>query len=231
MNGIITTIQNLVEVIKSWALNVGKLFFSDDPEEVTMKMLDENTNEPVDKPVKNLAMIKQEFEAWKNGIEKRIGYTLTQTGFTKNTIPITDFSLDSTGLDPNEIDPTVKLDAFRFSEEGNALTVAQGETATFGVKLLAMFCRQSVTDGLYDISFGGEAIVVCDGGGNVTVVQNKLEAGRIAILVETDAETGAHVLKPYLWPGFANGSPDIDAYIPRYSTGTVQVVSRFTEVL
>lgn len=68
MNGIITTIQNLVEVIKSWALNVGKLFFSDDPEEVTMKMLDENTNAPVDKPVKNLAMIKQEFEEWKDSI-------------------------------------------------------------------------------------------------------------------------------------------------------------------
>lgn len=65
MNGIITMIQNLVTVVKSWALNVEKLFFSDDPEEVTMKMLDENTNEPVDKPVKNLAMIKSEFEEWK----------------------------------------------------------------------------------------------------------------------------------------------------------------------
>lgn len=222
MNGIITTIQNLVEVIKSWALNVGKLFFSDDPEEVTMKMLDENTNEPVDKPVKNLAMIKQEFEEWKDRIEKTIGYTLTQTGYTKNSISATDFA--GSGI----ADPAVRIDAFRFSEEGDSLTVAQGKSATFRIKLLAMFCKQSETDGLYDISFGGEATVTCDGLGNVTVTQKESGGVKVLILPETNAD-GAHVLKPYLWPGFVNGTTNIDAYIPRCSTGTVQVISRSTE--
>lgn len=220
MNGFITMIENLVTVIKSWALNVGKVFFGDDPdEEVTMKMLDEN-NRPVDKPVKTMAKVRQEFEEWKRGIEKRVGYTLTQTGFTKNTVSATDFA--GAGIS----DPAVKIDAFRFSEEGNSLNVAQGETATFRIKLLAMFCKQSETDGLYDISFGGEATVVCDGHGNVTVTQKDSSWDtKVLILAETNAD-GAHVLEPYLWPGFVNGNPDIEAYIPRYSTGTVQVISR-----
>lgn len=69
MNGIITTIQNLVEVIKSWALNVGKVFFGTDPdEEVTIKMLDEVTNQPVNKPVKTMAKVRQEFEEWKTSV-------------------------------------------------------------------------------------------------------------------------------------------------------------------
>ncbi len=68
MNGIITTIQNLVTVIKNWALNVGKVFFGTDPdEEVTMKMLDENNN-ITDVPVKTMAKIKAEFEEWKDTV-------------------------------------------------------------------------------------------------------------------------------------------------------------------
>lgn len=226
MNELIQKINFFYTAVTSWLGSIWDMFFSDTPGNVQVKkMMPDGTVETVEVP--NHAKLKEDFETWKRQVEKNICYPLTQTGYSKDSTPITDFILDLNGIDPSLIDPSVNLDALRFSEEGDSLTVAQGETATFRIKLLAMFCRQSETDGLYDISFGGEAMVTCDGNGNVTVTQNKRESGRVAIMSETDPETGAHILKPYLWPGFTiNGNPDIDAYIPKVSLGTVQVISR-----
>lgn len=67
-NGAVEMLNNVTEVLKSWALNWQRLFLSETPEEVPIKQLDNDGNVVDNTTVKNLAKIKAEFEEWKDTV-------------------------------------------------------------------------------------------------------------------------------------------------------------------
>ena len=73
-NGAVEMLKNVTDVLKSWALNWQRLFLSETPEEVPIKQLDIDGNVVDNTTVKNLAMIKAEFEEWKETVLPQIGY-------------------------------------------------------------------------------------------------------------------------------------------------------------
>lgn len=231
MNELIKKINNFYTVVESWLSSIWDMFFEPEQKNVNVKKLDENGNvEDIQFP--NYSKLKNKVLRWMEEVEKTIGYVLTCTGYIKTSYTLADMNFDTSKViigsgDWAGIQTTDKPGALSFTKEGDPLTVEHGKTATLRIKLLAMFCRESdYGSGMYDISFGGTAMVECDASGNITVTQSDIKAGIILIRSETDAETGAHKLYPYLWNGFLNGNPDIDAYMPRLSMGTAQIISR-----
>lgn len=70
-NQIAALLTKVTTVMKDHLLKWQRLFLSDEPEEVTVKQLNEY-DEVVDTHVKNLAMIKAEFEEWKEEVQPSI---------------------------------------------------------------------------------------------------------------------------------------------------------------
>lgn len=227
-----TALENIAKfanLLKSYALKWYDMYFNPTPKDVEVDKIADDSDELTPVTVPNLAKIKQTLFSWMENVEKTIGYALTCTGYIKTSYTLADMKFDTAKvtIGSGGYASTDKPGALSFSKEGGALTIENGRAATFRIKLLAMFCGESEYEsGLYDISFGSTATVACDSSGNVTVTQDDIKTGIILVRTETDAETGNIYLYTYLWPGFVNSNPDIDAYIPRVSMGTAQIISR-----
>lgn len=93
-----TKINNYITVVSSWVRNVGKLYFDNTPDDVTVQLINDDGN-VVNVTIPNMAKVEYSFTLWKEEISKSLDKTLRTSISCLNASPL----LDGVSWQPNDL--------------------------------------------------------------------------------------------------------------------------------